>query len=71
VRRRASSIRAGAADPERATALYKEAAAIRQRTFEFIPYLCRDRVYAIRPGIKGIHLWNGYFTISFKGVRVS
>jgi ABC-type transport system substrate-binding protein len=57
-------------DPERATALYKKAAAIRQRTFEFIPYLYRDRVYAVRPDIKGVHLWTGYFTISFKGVRV-
>ena len=59
------------ANPERATALYKEAAAIRQRTFEFIPYQYKDRVYAIRPGIKGVHLWTGYFTISVKGVRVS
>jgi hypothetical protein len=58
------------ADPETATALYKQAAAIRQRTFEFIPYQSRDRVYAIRPGIKGVHLWTGYFTISFKTVRV-
>ena len=55
------------ANPERATALYKQAAAIRQSTFEFIPYLYKDRVYAIRPGIKGVHLWTGYFTISFKG----
>jgi ABC-type transport system substrate-binding protein len=59
------------ADSETATALYKQAAAIRQRTFEFIPYQYRDRVYAIRPGIKGVHLWTGYFTISFKDVRVS
>jgi oligopeptide transport system substrate-binding protein len=59
------------ANPERATALYKQAAAIRQRTFEFIPYQSRDRVYAIRPGIEGVHLWTGYFTISFKDVRVS
>jgi ABC-type transport system substrate-binding protein len=59
------------ADPERATALYKRAAAIRQRTFEFIPYLYSERVYAIRPGIKGVHLWTGYFTISFKGVHMS
>ena len=51
--------------------LDKEAAAIRQQTFEFIPYLYSDRVYAIRPGIKGVHLWTGYFTISFKDVRVS
>ena len=56
---------------ENATALYKKAAAIRQNTFEFIPYLYKDRVYAIRPGIKGVHLWTGYFTISFKDVRVS
>ena len=59
------------ADPERATALYKKAAAILQSTFEFIPFLYADRVYAIRPGIEGVHLWTGYFTISFKGVRVS
>jgi oligopeptide transport system substrate-binding protein len=59
------------ADPERATALYKEAAAILQSTFEFIPFLYADRVYAIRPGIEGVHLWTGYFTISFKGVHVS
>jgi ABC-type transport system substrate-binding protein len=59
------------ADADRATALYKRAAAIRQRTFEFIPYLNRDRVYAVRPQIEGVHLWTGYFTISFKGVRVS
>ena len=26
--------------------------------------------YAIRPGIKGVHLWTGYFTISFKDVSV-
>jgi ABC-type transport system substrate-binding protein len=58
------------ADPERATTLYKEAAAIRQRTFEFIPYQYKDWVYAIRPGIKGVHLWTGYFAISFKDVRV-
>jgi len=58
------------ADPEQATALYKRAAAIRQSTFEFLPYLYKDRVYAIRPGIEGVHLWTGYFTISFKGVRV-
>jgi oligopeptide transport system substrate-binding protein len=59
------------ANPDRATALYKEAATIRQSTFEFIPYLYKDRVYAIRPGIKGVHLWTGFFTISFKDVRVS
>jgi ABC-type transport system substrate-binding protein len=59
------------ADPERATSLYKEAAAILQSTFEFIPYSYADRVYAIRPGIEGVHLWTGYFTISFKDVRLS
>jgi hypothetical protein len=58
------------AEPERATALYKKAAAIRQSTFEFIPYMYRERLFAIRPGIKGVHLWIGYFTISFKGVRL-
>jgi oligopeptide transport system substrate-binding protein len=59
------------ANPERATALDKEAAAIRQQTFEFIPFLYAERLYAIRPGIHGVHLWAGYFTISFKGVRVN
>jgi oligopeptide transport system substrate-binding protein len=58
------------ANPARATALYKKAAAIRQSTFEFIPFLYYQKVYAIRPGIKGVHLWTGYFTISFKTVRV-
>lgn len=58
-------------DPDRATALYKQAAAIRQSTYEFIPYAYGALVYAIRPNIKGVHLWTGYFTISFKGVSVS
>lgn len=58
------------ADPARATALYKQAAAIRQSTYEFIPYLYFALAYAIRPNIKGVHLWTGYFTISFKGVTV-
>jgi hypothetical protein len=58
------------ANPDRATALYKRAAAIRQRTYEFIPYAYAALVYAIRPNIKGVHLWTGYFTISFKGVSV-
>jgi len=59
------------ANPDRATALYKQAAAIRQGTYEFIPYAYGPIVYAIRPGIRGVHLWTGYFTISFKGVSVS
>jgi ABC-type oligopeptide transport system substrate-binding subunit len=59
------------ADRARATALYKQAAAIRQSTYEFIPYGYGAVVYAIRPGIKGVHRWTGYFTISFKGVSVS
>jgi ABC-type transport system substrate-binding protein len=59
------------ADPDRATALYKQAAAIRQSTYEFIPYAYGALVYAIRPNVKGVHLWTGYFTISFKGVSVS
>ena len=59
------------ADPDRATALYKRAAAIRQKTYEFIPYAYGALVYAIRPNIKGVHLWTGHFTISFKGVSVS
>ena len=58
------------ADPERATALYRQAAAIRQATYEFIPFAHGAVVYAIRPGLEGIHLWTGYFTISFKGVRI-
>jgi oligopeptide transport system substrate-binding protein len=59
------------ANPDRATALYKQAAAIRQRTYEFIPYGYGALVYAIRPNIKGVHLRTGYFTISFKGVSIS
>lgn len=59
------------ANLDRATALYKQAAAVRQRTYEFIPYAYGALVYAIRPKIKGVHLWTGYFTISFKGVSVS
>jgi oligopeptide transport system substrate-binding protein len=55
---------------ERAIALYKQAAAIRQGTYEFIPYAYRALVYAIRPSVKGVHLWTGYFTISFKGVSI-
>jgi hypothetical protein len=58
-------------NPERAVALYKEAAAIRQRTFEFVPFLYLDAIYVIRPGITGVHRWTGYPTISFKGVSVS
>jgi oligopeptide transport system substrate-binding protein len=58
------------ANPDRATALYKQAAAIRQGTYEFIPYGYGAVVYAIRPSVKGVHLWTGYFTISFKGVSV-
>ena len=57
-------------ESRRATALYKQAAAIRQATYEFIPYAYGALVYAIRPSIKGVHLWTGYFTISFKGVSV-
>jgi hypothetical protein len=33
-------------------------------------YLYRERIYALRRGIEGVHLWTGYFTISFKGVRL-
>ena len=58
------------ADPARAIALYKRAAAIRQATYEFIPLVYGDLDYLIRPGINGIHLWPGFFTISFKGVSV-
>ena len=58
------------ANPDRATALYKQAAAIRQGTYEFIPYAYGALVYAIRPSVKGVHLWTGYFTISFKGVSL-
>jgi ABC-type oligopeptide transport system substrate-binding subunit len=65
---------AGQADatarPDRATALYKRAAAIRQSTYEFIPYVYGSIAYAIRAGIKGVRLWTGHFTISFKGVSV-
>ena len=58
------------ANPDQATAVFKRAAAIRQRTYEFIPYAYGALVYAIRPNIKGVHLWTGYFTVSFKGVSV-
>jgi oligopeptide transport system substrate-binding protein len=58
------------ANPNRATVLYKQAAAIRQSTYEFIPYAYSSLAYVIRPGIKGVHLWTGYFTISFKDVSV-
>jgi hypothetical protein len=58
------------ADADRATALYKQAAAIRQSTFEFIPYLYADHVYAIRPDIHGTHPWPGYNVISLKGIRI-
>jgi oligopeptide transport system substrate-binding protein len=58
------------ANPDRAIALYKQAAAIRQSTYEFIPYAYSSLAYAIRPGIKGVHLWTGYFTISFKDVSI-
>jgi oligopeptide transport system substrate-binding protein len=58
------------ADPGRATALYKQAAAIRQSTYEFIPYAYSSLAYAIRPDIKGVHLWTGYFTVSFKDVSI-
>ena len=59
------------ADPDQATALYKQAAAIRQGTYEFVPFGYRALVYAIRPTIKGVNLRPGYFTISFKGVSIS
>jgi len=58
------------ANPDRATELYKQAATIRQDTHEFIPYAYGAVIYAIRPSVKGVHLWTGYFTISFKGVSV-
>jgi ABC-type oligopeptide transport system substrate-binding subunit len=57
-------------DANQATALYKQAAALRQQTFEFIPYGYRAQTYLVRPGISGVHFWSGYFTISFKDVRV-
>jgi ABC-type oligopeptide transport system substrate-binding subunit len=57
-------------DATRATALYKKAAALRQRTFEFIPYGYRAQAYLVRPGISGVHFWSGYYTISFKDVRI-
>ncbi len=59
------------AGADRSIPLYKKAAAIRQATFEFVPYAYGALVYAIRPSIKGVHLWTGYFTISFKGVTAS
>jgi len=59
------------ANTDQAVTLYKQAAAIRQGTYEFIPYAYGAVVSAIRPNVKGVHLWTGYFTISFKGVHVS
>jgi oligopeptide transport system substrate-binding protein len=58
------------ADRGRAAALYQQAAAIRQGTYEFIPFAYGSLVYAVRPGITGVHLWTGYATISFKDVSV-
>jgi ABC-type transport system substrate-binding protein len=58
------------ADPARATRLYKEAAAARQATYEFIPLVYGGAVYAVRPGIRGVHIWPGYQTITFKNVSV-
>jgi ABC-type transport system substrate-binding protein len=58
------------ADPGRAAALYQQAAAIRQGTYEFIPFAYGSLVYAVRPGVTGVHLWTGYSTISFKDVSV-
>ena len=34
------------------------------------PYAYGAVVYSVRPNIKGVRLWTGYFTISFKGVSV-
>jgi hypothetical protein len=62
---------ADALDPLDHAAGPRQAAAIRQSTHEFIPYAYGAVVYAIRPNIKGVDLWTGYFTISFKDVSVS
>jgi hypothetical protein len=59
------------ANRDKAIALYKRAAAIRQSTYEFIPFAYGGLPYAVRPGISGVHLRSGYPTISFKDVRVS
>jgi ABC-type transport system substrate-binding protein len=61
----------GTANAAQAVALYKRAAAARQATYEFIPFAYRDLDYVVRPGIKGVHVWTGYLTVSFKGVSVS
>jgi ABC-type transport system substrate-binding protein len=58
------------ANAAKAVALYKRAAAARQATYEFIPFAYRDLDFVVRPGIKGVHLWTGYFAIAFKGVSV-
>jgi ABC-type transport system substrate-binding protein len=58
------------ADPAHAVALYKQAAAARQATFELIPLVYGGALLAVRPGIHGIHVWPGYQTISFKTVSV-
>jgi ABC-type transport system substrate-binding protein len=57
-------------NPDQAVALYKQAAAIRQSTFEFIPFAYGARVFVVRPNIHGVHVWAGYPAISFKGVSV-
>jgi ABC-type oligopeptide transport system substrate-binding subunit len=58
------------ANRDKAIALYKQAAAIRASTFEFIPFAYGGAPYVIRPGITGVHFWTGYPTISFKDVSV-
>jgi len=62
--RRPCTARTGTRDPR------GRAAAVRQATYEFIPIAYSGSAYPIRPGIKGIHLSTGYFTISFKNVSV-
>jgi ABC-type transport system substrate-binding protein len=57
-------------DPKRARELYKQAAAIRQGTYEFVPFAYASLPYVVRPGTKGVRLRTGSYTISFKGVSV-
>jgi hypothetical protein len=58
------------ANAARAVTLYKRAAAARQAMYVFIPFAYRDLDYVVRPGIKGVHIRTGYFTVSFKRVSV-
>jgi oligopeptide transport system substrate-binding protein len=59
------------ANAAKAVTLYKRAAAARQAMYVFIPFAYRDLDYVVRPGIKGVHVRTGYFTVSFKRVSTN